>query len=350
MAVVGEQSLTIKDFMKRLGPDQRVTSNILEILNETNECLNDMKFLEANNITTHRTLIRSGLPAVYWRSLNRGVPSSKSRSIQVDDVIGMVDARSVVDAALADLNGQKPEFMLTEERPFIESMNQEVARTLFYGNLAENPAGFLGLMPRYSTMNPAKAANYENVIDAGGTGADLTSIWLVTWGDLATHMIYPKGLGMGLQREYLGRVPIVDPEGYTDVDGNVLSAEYMGYKAYYTWKLGLVVRDWRQNVRVANVDMSGLDNLIENGAATAAGQKLTRVMIKAYNQIPNLKIGKMAWYMNRDCKTMLDLMAMEKSNVNLTISTFEGEQVTTFKGIPIRQVDALGQEDQVTAA
>ncbi|MCC8180807.1 MAG: hypothetical protein LIP23_07865 [Planctomycetes bacterium] len=334
MSTVGMRSLTLADYARRLGSDNRI-GRVMEILEKTNEVLEDAMFLEANNVTTHRTVIRTGLPESYWRTLNRGVPKSKSRTVQVDDRIGILETWSVVDSALADLNGQSSEFMLSEERAFLESMNQEVAKTIFYGDLADNAAAFQGLSARYSTLDPAKAENAKNIVDAGGTGSDCTSAWLCVWGDLSLHMIYPKGTTSGLRRDYLGRCPVVDDDG----------DEFMGYKTNYAWSLGLVVRDWRYVVRVANIDTGQLDALLTNGAAAAAGQSLVRCMIKAHNLVPNIRLGRAAWYMNRSVKTMLDLMAAEKSNVNLTVSNFEGESVTTFKGVPIRQVDALSDNE-----
>jgi hypothetical protein len=324
------RSLTLADYAKRLGPDKQI-GRVMEILEQSNEVLDDAMFLEANNATTHRTVIRTGLPESYWRTLNRGVPKTKSRTAQVDDRIGILETWSVVDSALADLNGQQADFLLSEERAFLESMNQEVARTVFYGDTATNAAAFLGLSPRYCTLDPSRAENAANIVDAGGTGDNCTSAWLCVWGDLSLHMIYPKGTASGLRREYLGRCPVVDD------DAN----EFMGYKTNYSWSLGLVLRDWRYVVRVANIDTAQLDALVNGGNAGASGAALIRAMIKAHNLIPNIRLGRAAWYMNRTVKTLLDLMAAEKANVNLTMANFAGETVTTFKGVPVRQCDAL---------
>ncbi len=335
MSTVGMRSLTLADYAKRLGPEKQI-GRVMEILEQSNEVLEDAMFLEANNLTTHRTVIRTGLPESYWRTLNRGVPKSKSRTVQVDDRIGMLETWSVVDSALADLNGQQADFLLSEERAFLESMNQEVAKTIFYGDLAENAAAFQGLAPRYCTLNPARAENAANVVDAGGTGPNCTSAWLCVWGDLSLHMIFPKGTTSGLRREYLGRCPVVDD------DAN----EFMGYKTNYSWSLGLCVRDWRYVVRVANIDTAQLDVLAAGGSAQAGGQALIRSLIKAHNLIPNNRLGRAAWYMNRNVKTLLDLMAAEKANVNLTMANFAGETVTAFKGVPIRQCDALANNEK----
>lgn len=335
MPIVGHQSMTLADWGKRLDPNNQI-AKVIEILNQTNEVLNDAMFLEANNITTHRTVIRTGLPESYWRLLNRGVPRSKSTTEQIDDRIGMLETWSVVDKDLAELNGLKAEFMLSEERAFTEAMNQKVANSIFYGNISQTPAAFHGLGARYTTLDKSKADSAANVVDAGGTGTKCTSAWLCVWGDQTLHMLFPKGSTAGLHREFLGKIPVVDDQ----------ALEYMGYKTHYQWKVGLTLRDWRYVVRVANIDAQQLGALVQGGAASAASQSLVRSMIKAHNCIPNIRMGRAAWYMNRTVKTMLDIMAAEKSNVNLTVKNFEGEEVTSFKGVPIRQCDALHNDEQ----
>ncbi|MDD9849993.1 hypothetical protein BZG30_32710, partial [Escherichia coli] len=100
----------------------------------SNEILDDMVFVEGNLPTGHRTTVRTGLPSATWRLLNYGVPPSKSTTAQVTDTTGMLETYSEVDKKLADLNGQKNEFLLSESLAFIESMNQEMAETLIYGD------------------------------------------------------------------------------------------------------------------------------------------------------------------------------------------------------------------------
>lgn len=199
MAIVGQESMTLTDWGKRLGPNHQI-ADIVEILAQQNPILQDALWKEANNITSHRTTIRAGLPEVYWRLLNRGVPPSKSRTVQIDDAIGMMEARSKVDKDLAELNGMKASFMLSEAVAFLEAMNQEMASTVFYGNLGANSAAFTGLAVRYSTLNQTLAECAKNIVDAGGTGNFLTSIWLVLWADQTVHLLFPKGLPSASRR------------------------------------------------------------------------------------------------------------------------------------------------------
>ncbi len=337
MATRGKLSLTMKDWAARTDAKGDIASqrDIVEILNEQSAVVDDAMFMEANGPTHHRTVIRTGLPEAYWRTLNRGVPTGKSTTTQVDDRMGMLETWSSVDRDLVELNAQKADFMLSEESAFIEAMGQEAAKNIFYGDLQDNPAGFLGLLPRYSTLDTSKAASAENVINYGGTNAaTAASVVLAVWGDMTLHMIYPKGSKLGLQREIQNGgqpMPILDEDG----------KEFVGYKTHYQWKMGLTLRDWRYCGRICNIDTGELNAMVQNGAAASGVNKLYRHMIDLYNRIPNVNKGRPVWYMPRDIITMLDMIAAEKSNVNLTIGEFEGKKVTMFKGIPVKREDAL---------
>lgn len=331
MAIKGVGNPTLSDVAKRLDPNGKIAA-IVELLSEMNEVLEDVTFIEGNLPTGHRTTVRSGLPSVTWRQLNYGVQPSKSRTVQVTDSNGMLEAYSEVDKELAMLNGNSAEFRLSEDRPFLESMNQEMATTIFYGNTATEPEKFMGLAPRYSDMN---AENADNIVDGGGTGSDNTSLWFVVWGANTCHMFYPKGTEAGLKQDDLGETT------KTLSDGSMLQV----LRSHYQWKAGLTLRDWRYVVRIANIDVSALADAGESGYA---GANLINLMIKAYNKLHSLSMGRPVIYCNRTVKTALDLLATNKANVQLSIGDYAGQPTTMFWGIPIRRVDALlNTEEQV---
>ena len=169
------------------------------MLTQTNEALDDIVFVEGNLPTGHRSTIRTGLPGVTWRKLYGGVQPTKSTTAQVTDSCGMLEAYAEIDKALADLNGNTAAFRMTEDRAFLEAMNQQMATTLIYGNEGTQPEAFTGLAPRFNAKSGA--VNGENVIFGDGAGTDNTSIWLVCWGPNTVHGIYPKGSKAGFFME-----------------------------------------------------------------------------------------------------------------------------------------------------
>ena len=255
MAALSVTNPTLADVAKRLDPDGKIDT-IVEILNETNEILEDATMLEGNLPTGHRTTIRTGLPAPTWRKLYGGVQPTKSTTAQVTDNTGMLEAYAEVDKALADLNGNTAAFRLSEDRAHLEGMNQEYVDTLFFGDESTAPEEFTGLAPRY---NSTSASNGENVISGGGSGSDNTSIWLIVWGPNTVHGIYPKGSVAGLTMTDKGQVTIEDVDG----SGGRMEA----YRTHYRWDCGLTVRDWRYAVRIANIDKSNLTKDVSGSSA-----------------------------------------------------------------------------------
>lgn len=323
MPVLNTTNPTLADVASRLTPDGKVDPQIVEMLKETNEVLEDMTMIQANGFTEHKTTVRTGLPVGTWRKLNYGVPPEKSRTAQVKDSMGMLETYAEVDKALADLNDNSAAWRLSEDRAFVEGLNQTMAQTLFYGDSSLDPERFMGLVPRYSSL---AAENGQNIVDAGGTGNDNASIWLVVWGPNTCHGIYPKGSYAGLQSRDLGEDTLFDAAG----------GRYQGYRTHYKWDLGLTLRDWRYAVRIANIDVS---DLTKNASA---GADLIDLLTQAVEIPPNLGMGRATFYAPRKIRSFLRRQITNKvANSTLTMDTVAGKQVVAFDGVPVRRTDAL---------
>ncbi len=330
MAVLTATNPTLLDLAKATDPSGRIAT-IVEILNETNEVLDDMTWVEGNLPTGHRTTIRTGIPTPTWRKLYGGVQPTKSTNTQVTDNTGMLEAYAEVDKALADLNGNTAAFRLSEDRPHIEGMMQEVVDTLFYGNESTEPEAFTGFAPRFNSLT---AANGDNIIDGAGTGVDNNSIWLIVWGPNTCHGIIPKGSTAGLQVTDKGQVTIEDASGGSD------TGRMEAYRTHYRWDAGLTVRDWRYVVRIANIDKS------DREATVSTGPDLRDLMFQSMRLVPNLAFGRPAFYMARDMLTFLQRQtASGTSGSTLKAENVGGQFVESFHGIPVRRVDSLSADE-----
>ncbi len=290
-----------------------------------------MLWREGNLPTGHRTTVRTGLPAVTWRLLNRGVTPSKSNTAQIDEQCGMLEAWSEVDKDLALLNGNINAFRLSEAGAFLEAMNQEMASTLFYGNAGVSPEEFTGLAPRYSLSS---AGNGDNLILAGGSQSDNTSIWLVAWGEETITGIFPKGSQAGLMHEDLGEQTVTVTTG---IGGTRMRA----LQERYQWKAGIALKDWRYVVRIANIDISTI-------AGTST--QILDAMEHAAMILPN-GLGRPVFYANRTVLRGLRKEAREAvgDGGGLTFENYEGRPIYSFSGIPIRKVDALLNNETLVA-
>jgi hypothetical protein len=326
MATLSSGALTLADWAKRLDPDGKVPI-VAELLSQSNEILEDAVFSEGNLPTGHRVVIRTGLPTAYWRSINQGIPTSKSTTVQVDESVGMLEAYARVDKDLAELNGNTAAFRLSEDTAFLEAMNQAQASTMLYGNPSTDPRQYLGLAARYGAISGA--GNAANIIDAGGTASNNTSIYLVVWGENTVFCTFPKGSKAGLIHEDQGILTVYD--------GN--NNPFQAYQTHYQWKNGLVVKDWRYVVRIANINTANL-------VAESSAADLVKLMSRALDRIPNFGMGRAAFYMNRTVYSMLRIQALNKSqnaiDVQQGLNQFGTPQSwTQFEGVPLRRVDQI---------
>lgn len=330
MATLSSEAVTLIELARRLDPDG-TAATVVELLNQTNEVLADMMWMEGNLPTGHRSTMRTGLPTATVRKLYGGVSPSRSRTRQVTDTCSMIEAYSEIDEVLANLNGGSAAWRMQEEGPFIESLNQKLVSLLFTGNEATTPEDFTGFSARYNDLS---AENGENIIDAGGTGSDNASIWLVVWGANTCHGIVPKGSTAGISVRDKGL------ETITADDGGLMEA----YRTHFRVFGGLTLRDWRYVVRIANIDKSDLT------ADASSGANLPELAFEAMNLIPNLAMGRPAFYMARDVRTKLhQQLSAGISNSTLTWENVGGHNTVPLHGIPTRRCDALAADEaQIT--
>lgn len=321
MSTVGTSQYTINDWRTSMDPDGR-PARLINLLSQRNEILKDMVITEGNLPTGHVYTQVTGLPAAYFRLLNLGVPESKASEVQVTDSRGMMEAWCKVDQALAELNGNTAEFRMKKQGLYFEAMNQAMATNLFYGNEKASPEAFTGLAPRYSSLS---AGNADNIIDAGGTGSDNTSIWYVNWHEETCHAFFPKGQAdrAGLNHEDLGLETVYDAN----------NNPYRAYRDHYMWYMGLALPDWRHVVRIANIDVSNLIALSSNA-------DLINLMIRAQGKVP-FEIGRPAFYANKTVWTMLKILSLNKSSNVALVQTAANQFEMQFFGTPVRRCDAL---------
>jgi len=343
MAALSTSNLTLADWAKLFDPDGKL-SVITNVLSQTNEILEDCVFKAANGKTHHRVTIATGLPGVYWRQVNQGIPPTKATTAQVDEGIGMLEARSETDCVLAKMSGDLAKFRFGQSRMHLESMGQKQADTMFAGDVSTEPASYLGLAGRYSVLTGS--ANSQNVLDGGGTSGGQTSIYLVGWGDETVYCTFPEGSKAGIVHHDLGEQTVYGAGG---VNANRMQA----YVDLYQWHHGLVVQDWRYAARIANVDVGQLKAL-NSVQAPSSVTSILHQMIEAVYKLPNINMCRPAFYVNRLVHTALSRIAMEKSANAVTLQSGLTQfgtprQYLSLLGVPIRLCDALSNSESVVS-
>lgn len=331
MAVLGSTYLNLIDMMKQSDDG---LYEVVEVLHRLNPFMKDANVLSCNMGTKHKSVIRTDLPSVSWGMLYAGIEQSKSTTAEVEDTTGFVEGLSAVDERLLNLYGDKANAVrMSEGQSFLEAISQEVESQIFYSNVNINGKQFHGLAPRYNSLaNPC-------VVNGGGAGSDNASIWMVTHGDQQTSVIVPQGITAGIQQEDMGRQRVLDGS----------NNPYYVKEEKFTQHIGITVKDWRYTGRICNIDVSDLI-----AGSTALNPLMRKLFYKLQGRrnygIDNngqAQQGRTVIYMNR---TLLEALDAEATNgrggstdnfVRLQPREIQGEEVLTWRGIPIRDTDAL---------
>ena len=289
---------------------------IAEVIAITKEMFQDAVWIEANQTASHVGTKRTNLPSGTHRQANQGVASEASSTKQVAEPICRLEAHSRVDEAILDLAPDKAKARSQEDLAFVEGLGQTIETNMIYGDIDTNPEQIDGLATRYDATTDA------NVIGASGTGSDTTSLWIIEWGPMKVHMIYPKGSQAGLQTEDMGKQLVTNDSGST-----YFWAWFTKFVAWY----GLYVHDDRCVQRIANIETAGSEHLLDDDD-----------IIEALNLLPQAGGGgSTAIYVNRTLKTQLEILAKDKSNVNYTSDNAFGVPLARFRGIPVRLCESI---------
>lgn len=329
-----DTNATLLDYatMFKANDGTKGTGDFIMMAAEENEILQDMVVMPCNDGTKHKSVIVPGLPEPTFRKLYGFVQPSRVQGIPISDNCGMLEDYLQVDKALADLNNNSDRFMLSQARGITEGFNKKIASSLFYANEATQPEAFTGLAPRFNDLSAPNADNIVDALDGLGT-ADLkySSIYIINWGDYMCHGIFPNGSQAGLQINDKGQVTVQDTTATDGMGGGLMEA----YRTHFRWDLGLAVPDWRNVVRIANIDLA---TMTKNASA---GADLIDLIVQGLEVIKSTN-GKCGIYMGRALRSFLRRQIANKVAAStLTMETVGGKRVVMFDGIPVRRCDAL---------
>ena len=342
MAAKGASLVTLADVAK--SKDKQI-GKVAEVLVQHNPILNDIPYTEMNEGTIHKEDIRSALPEVYYRKANQPIPASKTTTEERTFTATQFESKSQIDRDVAQRGGMDRVAYnrWNQAQGHLQSHAIEHAGLLIYGSPSTSNRKTAGLFDIYSTLNSSEEVS-KQIIDAGGKGSDNCSILKVHWGERSVFGIYPKGTQAGLKRiDHSAGGKLVKIPG---IDENGNAGDFWGYEEEFITVHGLVVKDYRQAVRIANIDVSELTE----GSVDAAD--LIDLMISADYRIDSKENGQGVWYVNRTVHAMLHKQALTKvgAGAGLTFDNYQGKPVLMFLGSPVRVVDALmNSEEAVTA-
>lgn len=311
------------------------TIDVAEVLNETNDVIQDAHVERGNGITTHTVSRRTALPTVQWVKLGNGWNATTGKLNQVVEAMGQLKARYQCPEDVMRLQPNPAKFRSQQERAYIESMGQEFSNTIFgnwsAGVLTSDPAEeFAGLSLRYPNLGTARSAYVAN--NGNTSGSDNTSIWFIQWGPGKVYLTYPRfAEGGGIKVKDEGRV-------FTSGDNSVASTsatnnnptnKLWAFVTEFAWDIGLVIEDTRTVKRLANID-------------SVAGSTFTLNEDQIITTRNNFNTpGTIFMYCNETVFTQLDILAKDKTNVHYGPADPFGRPQMFFRDMPVRRSDAI---------
>ena len=291
---------------------------IIELMGLTNEMLLDVPAYEANNGVRNISLQRNIKPMGTHRIYHQGVGKVATQTKPVEDRIAMMAEYSDVDARLLAHSGNIKAARMSEAIAIIKGMGLTQAQTLIYGD-GSKPEEFAGLMERYNS--------FADVVNAGGTGSNLTSIYICAVGPVLFHLIYPKGsTSVGVSREDRG---LIDAK---DSDGN----EYPAYRDYFSAEYGLTIKDPKAVRRIANI------------RANMSGDDLVDLILETKAKMPQ-GAASYVMYSNADILIKLDKAGRDRTNVVHSATDPWGKPITMVRDIRCRRMDVILNTESAVA-
>lgn len=310
--------LTYVETAKRISPQGELMT-IVEVLAEENPIVQDIPMREANDRFVNKTTRRGQLPSGSWRKLNAGVAAESSQTIELIDGMGFLESYSEPDKDIIDSMPNPAQARSDEDMGFVEGLGQTLATAIIYANSFTDPEQPHGIAPRLSSL-----AATTNVIGEGGSGSDVTSVFMIRWGLREVYGIYPRGMNgdLGIQKRDLGE------DTHTDSAGK----KHQIYRTHFKVNFGLVVADPKCYCRLANIESSGATNTFDEDN-----------IITLKNRMRGKGKGAML-YANDTVLSQMEIAAKDKLNIFYSFAQGEGlfgGDVLKAKQMPVRPCDAI---------
>ena len=294
---------------------------IIELMRLKNEMLIDIPAYECNSGTIHKTVQRTIKEAGEHRIYNQGVGNTATQTKVIEDRTTMLDAYSRVDEKMLQHSGNRNAARQSEAVGIIKGMGLTQAKACINADKSK-AAEFDGIQVRRN-----KGVDNKLIFSAGGTGNELTSIYIVASGPDLFHLIYPQGSkSVGVERQDLGVMHVPQEDDATKT--LPMAVEY--FSAQY----GICVRDPSALIRIANIPKD------------ISGDKLVELIIEASYKMPQ-GASTYSMYSNDSVLIKLDKASSSKTNVVHTQADPWGKPITHVRNIRCRQMDVILNNESV---
>jgi hypothetical protein len=332
MATLDNHYLSLIEMAKRTAPDGSV-AQIVDVLSNIKQTFAYLPWQESNMELAHRYTQVVSEPNGAWTGMNEFTPISRGTTEEKMEQLAILKDFSDIDRELLEIQGNPEAFRNAEDKLHVRGLGKQFMEAFFYGNQGTNAGQFNGMHVRYPKLAPGSVWN-------GGGSSNVTSIWVVQFGEDAVSMLYPKGRGQGPGGANDFGISSEDL-GLRTIDGTAANGK-PGVKEVFRTRFriasGLMIKDTRCVKRVANIPTGALKTVI-------GGSEIDNMLIEAINELPEMDSAYII--LNRKMKTALDIYAKDKQNVNWHHESYAGKRVLMFQDSPIIMEDSIINNEPV---
>ncbi len=289
--------------------------------------IKDVPWFAANQGLQHKIWRTTSHPDSSRRTFYEGVTITEITTQKIVEPVVLFEQWSSVDEQHVKTLENGNEERARRDKIKILAMQEDFVLAIFTDNRTSGDKFLNGFSQRMGTLSyPGHTTTtLPYVWDAGGTGSALTSLYLIEWGEAATHGIFPSGAAgtsgvMGMNAVNLGL--------QTVLTATTPLTQYRAFQSQFTHWAGLAVNDDRKVARIAN---------IETRTGITVGRFNENVLIRAIKH-GRFNRSRTRIYVNPFLSADIDIRAKDKINGWTTQQVF-GEDVTAFQGIPVRMME-----------
>lgn len=285
----------------------------------------------SNKTTSHVSEFQVTEPTISVLKVGEGISASVGQTEQIEDGMSMLGSLAVTPLKLLELNDDPNEIRGAQIQMRTEALRKTAESLLWYGDPADDQAEFLGILMRdaFNTLG-------EHCLDAGGS-TNQSSIVLMDISPQALFVIYPRNCKGGVYHKDWG-------EQLVQTDTNVGGAKLPALVDQVELDLGVVIKDPRQIVRLANVDHAEMAGLTGAQEVTDYATNVLFQMGRMQHHIYAPYMGQPAYFMPRSVAQELAFMAQQSTLSNAF--TYDqvggkGPKQLHYNGIPIFISDGM---------
>lgn len=308
-----------------LVPDSDVTKKLfVQTIRDYQPFFDRASMVRGNDGQGMKGVLAEKYPEGQLIGINEGWDASVPTGRTVRYPSCIVRDRSVIGKLQLERMPEKDRsaYRARKDQMFIRGLTRSMVKRVFTGNPSVDPRDCMGLS---NIVLPDRDGGVwqNSLLDAGGTGENLTSIYFINWNPESMTLFFPENGGAtGISVE-VQKCPIYVP----DANGKM----YPAYVTEFGYDLGVFAGNPENIVRIANVDTTKI--------STAKGASdLLKLFVQARHRLRTDDFSSVGIYCTDQIGMIYDLQLLEKTKYTLEYKTFgKREGMLSFGGIPIYQ-------------